>query len=279
MLNGYFLFANHILKQVMESLHQMGLVVLSETICWALQVNAQAILSRLKECASSQQLFILYDNKNFYEKVQDQRLYNKAHIINYTTGYVCFINTPDRSFLLYINRDQVQRKAVNSFAASDFLLDQVGLNHWASATRYILSCALEQHFALAMRKQKHIVVGKTMPKYINWPMLLKNIWCVVRKADIIFFPILPLNKAKISKTIDILRCLVKRLGLTGIVNDKIVPIKGDYLTIRNVTCTIYQKQNKPDTLYKYSWLEPIAELFHLQMNLLRLFHITFWSKS
>lgn len=45
-----------------------------------------------------------------------------------------------------------------------------------------------------------------------------------------------------------------------------------------MTCTIYQKQDKPDTLYKYSWLKLIAGLFHLQMNLLRLFHITFQGK-
>lgn len=130
-----------------------------------------------------------------------------------------------------------------------------------------------------MRKQKHVVAGKTMPKYINWPMPLKNIQCAVIKADIIPLPILPLNKAKISETIDILRCLVERLGLTGVVNDKIVPIKRDYLTVRKMTRAIYRKQDKPDTLYKYSWLEPIAGLFHLQMNLLRLFHITFWGKS
>lgn len=105
MLNGHFLFANHVLKRALESLHQMGIVVSSETVCRALQVNAKAILSRFKERASSQRLFISYDNMNFYKKVQDQRLYNKAHIVNYTAGYMCFMNAPDGSPLPYINSD------------------------------------------------------------------------------------------------------------------------------------------------------------------------------
>lgn len=70
-------------------------------------------------------------------------------------------------------------------------------------------------------------------------MLLKNIWCLIRKVDIILFPILPLNKAKISKTIDILHCLVERLGLENLVEDKIVLIKDDYLTFKNVTYALY----------------------------------------
>ncbi len=40
MLNGHYLFANHISKHAIESLHQMGIVVLNETVWQALQVNA-----------------------------------------------------------------------------------------------------------------------------------------------------------------------------------------------------------------------------------------------
>ena len=39
------------------------------------------------------------------------------------------MNVEDRSFLPYINRNQVQYEAVISLVASDFLLDQVDLNH------------------------------------------------------------------------------------------------------------------------------------------------------
>ncbi len=72
-------------------------------------------------------------------------------------------------------------------------------------------------------------------------MPLKDIRYLVRKADVIPLPILPLNEASIAKTVDILRCLVGRLRLSYIVEDIVVPIKGDYLTVRNVTRVIYWK--------------------------------------
>lgn len=79
-----------------------------------------------------------------------------------------------------------------------------------------------------------------MPKFFNWPIPLKNIRYLIRKADIIPLPIFPLDKTKISETINILCYLVERLGLENIVEDKIVPIKGNYLTIKNLTLVLYQ---------------------------------------
>ena len=118
-----------------------------------------------------------------------------------------------------------------------------------------------------------------MPKCFNWPMPLKDIRYIIKKANVILLPILPLNKATILKTINILRFLNERRSLESVIEDKIVPIKRDFLTIRNVTWALYCKQDEPNTLYKFSWLELIAELFYLQMNLLRLFHMIFWGKS
>ena len=55
--------------------------------------------------------------------------------------------------------------------------------------------------------------------------------------------------------------------------------KGDWLTVRNITLAIYQKLEEPKILYIMGWIEPIAELFHLQMNILKLFTFTFWGQS
>lgn len=74
-------------------------------------------------------------------------------------------------------------------------------------------------------------------------MPLKDIQYQIRKADIIPLLILPLNKAKISETIDILHYLVERLGLKGVIKDIVIPIKGDYLIVRNMTHVLYQKQS------------------------------------
>lgn len=117
----------------------------------------------------------------------------------------------------------------------------MGLNHQMVLTCYILGRALEQHFISTMRKQKHVVAGKLMPKYFNWPIPLKDIRCAIKKANVFSLLILPLNEATILETIDILRSLIERLGLKSVVEDKIVPIKGDFLTIRNITQALYCK--------------------------------------
>ena len=59
------------------------------------------------------------------------------------------------------------------------------------------------------------------------------------KVDVISLPILPLNKASIAKIVNILRWLTEYLGLINIVEDKVVSIKEDFLTLRNITCAIY----------------------------------------
>lgn len=278
MMNGHFLFANHVPKRTIEFLYQMGLVVSNETIRRALQINARAILSMLDERIKNQQFFISYDNMNFYENVRDQRLYNKVHMVNYTAGYICFMNAPDGSLLLHIGCEQVQYDAVDNLIASDFLLDQVGYNHCTATTHYLLGRTLGKHFGQALKAQKHVIEGKLMPKYYNWPMPLKNIQCAIQKADVIPLPILPLDESKIATTVDIIRCLVERLGLAGVIEEKVVPIKGDFVTVKNITRAIYRKQDELNPFYKFSWVEPIASLFHLQINALRLFHITFWGR-
>ena len=72
-----------------------------------------------------------------------------------------------------------------------------------------------------------------------------------------------LDKSKIIMTIDILRCLGNHLSLTDITKDKVVSIKEDFVTIKNITSIIYQKHDKKILLYNFSWPEPIVDLFYL----------------
>lgn len=106
---------------------------------------------------------------------------------------------------------------------------------------YLLGRTLEKHFGQALKAQKHVIEGKLMPKYYNWPMPLRNIQCAIQKTNVIPLLILPLNESKIATTIDIICCLVERLGLAGVIEEKIVPIKENFVTVKNITCKIYQK--------------------------------------
>lgn len=67
-------------------------------------------------------------------------------------------------------------------------------------------------------------------------MLLKEIQCVKKKADILLLSILPYDESKISETINILRELIQHLNLNDyVLEDKIVIIKKDWLTVQNIT--------------------------------------------
>lgn len=128
-----------------------------------------------EERVKNQRFSISYNNMNFYENIHDQYLYNKAHIVNYIAEYICFMNVPDNSPFLHISYKNVDYDAVNSLMAKDFLLDKMGYNHRSTAMRYILGRTLGKHFGTELKAQKHLREERLLPKYFNWPMLLKNI--------------------------------------------------------------------------------------------------------
>ena len=73
----------------------MGVIVLYESIRRGLQVNATAVMEEIVEKTRFHRFLISYDNMDFYENVWDQRLYNRSAILNYTSGYICFIKPPE----------------------------------------------------------------------------------------------------------------------------------------------------------------------------------------
>lgn len=57
----------------------------------------------------------------------------------------------------------------------------------------------------------------------------------------IFLLILPLDKSKIVIIINILYFLVKHFGLPNIIKNRIILIKKNFINIKNIIYTIYQK--------------------------------------
>lgn len=51
------------------------------------------------------------------------------------------------------------------------------------------------------------------------------------------------------------------------------------MRVRNITRAIYCKQEEPSYVYGFFWIELIAGIFHLQMNILKLLLTTFWDQS
>lgn len=94
--------------------------MLYKSIYQTLNINALAIKEALQEKAIEKRFFISYDNMNFYEKARDQQFYNRGTLLNYTAGYVYFmnisessINSDDNWYKCYLNVDQIDKEAVN----------------------------------------------------------------------------------------------------------------------------------------------------------------------
>lgn len=75
--------------------------------------------------------------------------------------------------------------------------------------------------------------------------------CKVEKADILPIPTLAYDESTISGTLNILRTVTQVLGLTeDVVRDKVIMLKGDLLTVRNVTRAIFRRQDEPTKLHR-----------------------------
>ncbi len=155
---GHYAFSGNISKRSVESFHQMGIIVSYESIWRGLQVNAAAVMEEIVEKTRFHHFFILYDNMDFYENVQDQRLHNRGVIVNYTARYICFMKPSeggreDDTWLeRYINSDQIDRRLVNTLTNEDFDLTQPDRDHRSATNRYIFFEVLGQYFSKSMHK-------------------------------------------------------------------------------------------------------------------------------
>lgn len=280
-VGGQFAFANNVPKRLVEAYHQMGLIVSYESIRRGLNVNAKAVMDTIVDKIRTSRFFISYDNMNIYENTRDQRIHNRSALMNYTAGYICFMKTPgsmdgsgDTWAERYIDSDPIDRKLVNDLTCDDFDLDEEDISHRSAAVRYSISEVLSQFFHTAMQKQKN---SQDKPMYTKWRSPLPNVKCKNETADILPLPTLAFNEGSISGTIEVLRNIAERLELTDeVVKSKVILLKGDLLTIRNSRRAIYRWQDELLPLPRFHWLEPVAGLFHLQINVLFLLFGKFW---
>lgn len=132
---SYFVFSSKILKHFVELYHQIGIIVLYESISRGLQINAKAIIEEIINKTRFYRFFILYNNINFYKHVWNQQLYNWSILINYTAGYIYFMKTSeegeeDNTWLeSYIVLIQINQRLVNDFINKDFNFKKTDLNY------------------------------------------------------------------------------------------------------------------------------------------------------
>ena len=88
-----FSFIYNVAKRCVDVLYSMSLCVLYKTFQVTLKENAKEIKLKIQDMAWHNRFFIFFDNMNFYEHTRDQRLHNKRHQLNYTTSYICLMDT------------------------------------------------------------------------------------------------------------------------------------------------------------------------------------------
>ncbi len=115
---------------------------------------------------------------------------------------------------------------------------------------------------------------------MKWQALRQKVQYRIEKVDIIPLPTLPLDETLIAGYINIFQEYLKRLGIEDItILNKLLIFKCDFLIMRNVIRAIYRRQEELRPIKRFQFIEPIAELFHLQINVLKLFLGTTWGKT
>ena len=93
MVKGHFIFLYNVAKKCVDVLHSMGFCVLYKIIWVALKENAKEVKLKIQDIVWHNRFIISFANMNFYEHIQDQRLHNKGHQLNYTSGYIYLMDT------------------------------------------------------------------------------------------------------------------------------------------------------------------------------------------
>lgn len=134
MVAKYFVFGQNVPKHCIEIFHKMGLLVTSEIICQALQANNNAVLQQFCEKVCKEHFLISYNNMNFYGKVQNKRVHNKAYQVAYIVGYVCIMKGDG-----YFRVNIVNYNTIIYLKSADFLLDLAECNYCQASLHYMLS--------------------------------------------------------------------------------------------------------------------------------------------
>lgn len=87
-----------------------------------------------------------------------------------------------------------------------------------------------------------------------------------------FFPTLAYNKETIITMFDMLCRFAIQISLTNhMVKEKTIILRGNLLKIQNAYQSIFLYKDKASQFDKFDLFEPTTNLFHLQMNLLKMF--------
>lgn len=271
---GYFLAATKTGKRAISVLSNLGISISPESIINLQEVLAKSAMVEYKKAVLERPCVLSYDNMNYKASVKMHLLHKTPHIQSDTAGYVYFPNITTSAKLALSRAESLDTNQIKIMKALDYMPRNNHKYHRDAARIHayrILIKYFPQIAEAAKRKRRGAQYRAPAVNPIS-PLPLK-------KTTIYTLPTLPLDEAKVTETIEIIKAFMKELDIQLVtMKDLVVMFKGDYLTIRNVCLAMYQRQdcrfiNWAETL---DFIEPVIGLFHLQMNVQQLISETFW---
>lgn len=116
MIIKYHIFAQNMRKCCIKVFHQFDFYVSNKIVWQLLWANPTTIFKKLAIQTIKERFFVFYNNINFYMKVWENKIHNKAYQLNYSTAYICFIKEPD-----FIKSYTTNHNAMNSLKLANFL--------------------------------------------------------------------------------------------------------------------------------------------------------------
>jgi hypothetical protein len=218
---GYFLHCFRTPKRVIESLHCLGVCVSYDSVTSGMKSVAEDTAAELRKLAADfPPLFAYVDNLNFYARVRDQRLDNRAEMLNYTVGYVGVNpHLPGQQMLIRENPS-----AKLDTLCADHLLP-------TKSSLFLYS----KHVWAGISDVLHTYCDSHLSRADNPPRTYLTVFQLAKKPTKIFtLPAYDKNEAVIDEMTEVLRLVMRALGYTREqLLDRTIFFHGDLLTVRN----------------------------------------------
>ena len=275
----YFFHCFRTPKRVIESLHCLGVCISYKSVISCMKTVAEASAAELQKLAADlPPLFSYIDNMNSYAPVRDQRLDNRAEMLNYSVGYIGVNPYPLGQQLLL--RDNPSAK-LDTLCADHLLPTEGNMFIYSKLVWAGISGVLRTYCNSHLRRSD-------LTSYAY-----RDVFRLPAEATKIFtLPAYDKNEAVIDEITEVLQLVMQALGYTREqLADRTIFFHGDYLTVRNIRFVYFRRcansariaitragESIPRDYLDH--FEPIAGMFHLQIAVLNLlFHVHMGDKS
>src|SRR5579859_512775 len=268
---GYYLVSANTPKRVLEVLHQPGISVSYDSVVRTMKTIAKASIQILQNIPSEYPGFwFSKDNMDFAARVRDQRLDHQGALMHYCAGYVAInlLGAIPRTLMA----EDIDMLRAADISASDILLSQSDLQWQQNASAFGIYSVLKSYCGESMSY-------RSSGKDLDPVKLFTKHQIPIQKTYVHTLPVYARNEAELGQMSDLLRDIMKTLGLpVEMLEGKKIFSNGDLFTVIrerlsffNIVADFRQAiecQQGSSPLGRLNHIEPVAGLFHLSMAMI-----------